>query len=118
MSSQPEEGEILETSIPPVYEEPASPAIPQRQKRIKIRMNKGQRVCKRLVPNPSIPKTIPKEETNEEEIESEEEEDQVPIKRRTWLAKAIELERRKSAMSTPSPTQEEPVELSSSEDEV
>ena len=68
MPSQPEEGEILETSIPPVYEEPASLVVPKRQKRIKVRMNKRQRVSKRLVPNPSVPETILEEETDEEEI--------------------------------------------------
>ena len=81
-------------------------------------MNKGQRVYKRLVPNPSIPKTIPEEEIDEEEMESDEEEEQVTLQRRTWLVKATELERRKSAMSTPPPTQVEPIELSSSEDKV
>ena len=40
-------------------------------------MNKGQRVRKRLVPNPSIPETILEEETDEDETESEEEE--VPL---------------------------------------
>ena len=42
----------------------------------------------------------------------------MPLQRRTRLVKATELERRKSAMSTPPPTQEELVELSSLEDEV
>ncbi len=42
-------------------------------------MNKRQRVCKILVPNPSIPKTIPNEESDEGEIESDEEEEQVPL---------------------------------------
>ena len=79
-------------------------------------MNKRQRVSNRLVPNPSIPKAIPKEE-DEEETESEEEEE-VPLQRRTRLAKVVELERIKSAMSTPRPTQVEPLELSSLEDEV
>ena len=74
-------------------------------------MNKGQRVHKKLVPNPSIPETILEEET---ELEEEE----VPLQRRTRLAKATEMERRKSATSTPPPTQEKLVELSSSEDEV
>ena len=38
--------------------------------------------------------------------------------RRTWIAKAVEVERRKSATSTPPPAQVEPLELSSLEDEV
>ena len=78
VSSQLEEGEIPETSIPPMHEEPASPAVSQRKKRIKIRMNKGKRVYKILVPNPSVPKTILEEKTNEEEIELEEGEE-VPL---------------------------------------
>ena len=80
---------------------------------MKVRMNKRQRVSKRLVPNPSILKTI-----LEEEIKSGKEEEQVPLQRRTWLAKATKMERRKSAMSNPPPTQEKLVELSSLEDEV
>ena len=40
-------------------------------------MNKGKRVCKILVPNPSVPETIPEEETDEDETESKEEE--VPL---------------------------------------
>ena len=42
----------------------------------------------------------------------------MPLQRRNQLAKAIELERRKSATSTPPPTRVELVELSSLEDEV
>ena len=45
-------------------------------------MSKGQRIQKRLVPNPSIPGTIPEEETDKDETESEEEEE-VPLHRRT-----------------------------------
>ena len=41
-------------------------------------MKKGQKVRKRLVPNPSIPGTIPKEETDKDETESKEEEE-VPL---------------------------------------
>ncbi len=81
-------------------------------------MNKRQRVRKRLVPIPSIPKTIPKEESDEGEIESNEEEEQLPLQRRTWLAKATKLERRKNVTNTPPPTQAKIVEVSSSEDEV
>ena len=41
LPSQPEEGEIPKTSIPPVHKEHASLIVPQRKKRIKVRMNKG-----------------------------------------------------------------------------
>ena len=51
-------------------------------------MNKKQRVRKILVPNPSIPKTILEEELDEGEMESDEEEEQVPLQRRTRQAKA------------------------------
>ena len=118
MSSQPKEGEIIEASIPHVQEEPASPSIPKKHKRIKIQMKKRQRISRRLVPNPYILETIPKGDEEEEEIESEEEEEKVPLQGRTQLAKATELERRKSATGTFPFTQEEPLELSSSEDEV
>lgn len=81
-------------------------------------MNKRQRAHKILVPNPSILETIPKEESDEGEMKLDEEEEQVPLQRRTQLAKATELERRKSATNIPSPTHVEMIELSSSEDEV
>ena len=79
-------------------------------------MNKGKRVQKRLVPNPCVLETILEEETNEDETKLEEEE--VPLQIRTQQAKATEMERRKSTMTTPPPTLVEPIELSSSEDEV
>ena len=79
LPSQPEEGEIPEISIPLVHEEPASPSIPRKHKRIKINLNKRQRISRILVPNPSIFETILEEEKYEEEIESEEEEEQVPL---------------------------------------
>ena len=41
-------------------------------------MNKGQRVHKRLVPNPSVLEMILEEETNADETKSEEEEE-VPL---------------------------------------
>ena len=50
--------------------------------------------------------------------ELEEEEKQVPLQGKTWLARAIGLQRRKSATGTSLSTQVEPLELSSSEDEV
>ena len=81
-------------------------------------MKKRKRISRRLVPNPSIPKTIAKEEEHKEETKLEEEEEQVPLQRRTWLAKSTELERRKSTSSTPPSTQVEPLELYSLEDEV
>ena len=80
-------------------------------------MSKGQKVCKILVPNPSIPGTIPEEETDKYETESEEEEE-VPLHRRTRQAKATEIKVRKNATSITPSTQSRPVELSSSEDEV
>ena len=80
-------------------------------------MSKGQRVQKRLVPNPFVPGTIPKEETDQRETESEEEEE-VPLHRRTRQAKATEVEVRKNVASITPSTQSRPVELSSSEDEV
>ena len=70
-------------------------------------MKKRKRISRRLVPNPSIPKTI-----------LEEEEEQMTLQGRTQLEKAIELKRRKSAMGTLPSTQVEPLELSSSKDEV
>ena len=42
----------------------------------------------------------------------------MPLQRRTRLAKAIELERKKSVTNTPPPTQAKMVELSSLEDKV
>ena len=80
-------------------------------------MSKGQKVRKRLVPNPFVPGTIPEEEIDQDETESEEEEE-VPLHRRTRQAKAIEIEVRKNATSITPSTQSRPVELSSSEDEV
>ena len=50
-------------------------------------MRKGQKVRKRLVPNPFVPGTIPEEETDQGETESEEEEE-VPLHRRSQQAKA------------------------------
>ena len=79
-------------------------------------MKKRQRITKRMVPFWSIPKTIP--EGDEEEEEEEEEEEQVPLQRITWLAKGTEKERRKSSTSTSPSTQEKPLEVSSSKDEV
>ena len=81
-------------------------------------MKKRKRISRRLVPNPSIPKTITEEEEDEEEIKSEEEEEHVPLQGRTQLENFEELERRKSATGTPLSTQVEPLELSSLEDEV
>lgn len=78
LPSQPEEGEIPETSIPPRIEEHISFVTPPKQKKIKVRMSKGQKVQKRLVPNPFLPRTISEEETNQGETESEEEEE-VPL---------------------------------------
>ena len=69
MSSQPKEGEIPQASIPPTQEEPPSPFVPKKHKRIKIRMKKRQRINRGLVPNPSIPETILEEEEDEKEIE-------------------------------------------------
>ena len=96
LPSQLEEGDILETSIPPQLEERISLVTPQKQKRIKVRMSKGKKVRKRLVPNPFFPRTIPKEETDRVETESEEEEE-VPLKRRTRQDKATQMEVRKNA---------------------
>ena len=70
-----------------------------------------------MVPFPSIPEIIP-EGDEEEEEEEEEEKEQVPLQRRTRLARAIEQERRKSATGTSPSTQGEPLEVSSSKDEV
>ena len=70
------------------------------------------------MPNPSIPKTIPKEESDEDETESDGEEEQVPLQGRTQLAKATELERKKNVTNTPPPTQVETIEISSLKDEV
>ena len=81
-------------------------------------MKKRKRINRRLVPNPSIPETISEIDEQEEETKSKEEEEQVPLQGRTQLARAIELQRRKITMGTLPSTQEEPLELSSSEDEV
>ena len=80
-------------------------------------MSKGQKVQKRLVPNPFVPQTIPEEETDQDETESEEEEE-VPLHRRTQQAKATKIEVRKNVTSITPSTQSRPIELSSSEDEV
>ena len=69
------------------------------------------------MPNPFVPGTISEEETDQGETESEEEEE-VPLHRRTMQAKATEVEVRKNAASITPSTQSRPVELSSSEDEV
>ena len=117
LPSQPEEGEISETSIPPLHEEHTSLVTPQRQKRIKVRMNKGKKVRKRLMPNPSIPRTILEEEIDKDETKSEEEEE-VSLQRRTRQAKATEMEIRKNSTSTTPSTQSRPIELSHLKDEV
>ncbi|MEG7793082.1 hypothetical protein U2520_15220, partial [Listeria monocytogenes] len=81
LPSQPKEGEIPENSIPPWLEEHISLVTPQKQKRIKVRMSKGNFFWKRLVPNPLVPGTIPEEETDQGETKSEEEVE-VPLHRR------------------------------------
>ena len=73
--NQSEEGEIPQASIPPMQEEPTSPSIHKKHKRINIQMKKRKRVSRRLVTNPSIPKTNLEEDEDKEEIESEEEEE-------------------------------------------
>ena len=67
MPSQLKEGEIPEASISPIQEEPPSPSIPKKHKRMKIKMKKRKRISRKLVPNPSIPKIILEEEEDEEE---------------------------------------------------
>ena len=67
-----------------------------------------------MVPFPSIPEPIPE---GEEEEEEDEEED-VPLQRRTQLARATYFERRRSSTVTPPSTIEEPLEITTSEDEV
>ena len=79
MSIQSEEGKITQASIPPMQEEPTSPSIPKKHKRIKIQMKERQRISRRLVPNPSIPETILKGDEEEEEIESKEEDEKMPL---------------------------------------
>ena len=79
MSSQPEEGEILKASIPSAQEEPASPSVPKKYKITKIWIKKRKRISRRLVPNPSIVKTILEEDEDEEETKLEEEEEQMPL---------------------------------------
>ena len=80
-------------------------------------MSKGQKVRKRLVPNPFVLGTIPEEETDQGETESEEEEE-VPLQRRTRQTKATEVEVRKNAANITPSTQSRPGEISSSEDKV
>lgn len=83
-------------------------------------MKKRQRATKRMVPFPSIPETILEEEGEEEEIDEEgtNEEEEVPLQRRTKLARAIEEERRRSVLGTSPSTPTRPLEVSSSEEKV
>ena len=55
------------------------------------------------------------EEKGDDELEEEE---QVPLQGKTWLARATKLQRRKSGAVTLSSTQVDPLELSLSKDEV
>ena len=81
-------------------------------------MKKRKRISRRLVPNPSIPKTILEENEEGEQTTSKEEEEQVPLQGRIRLGRATKLQRRKSATGTSPSTQAEPLELSSLEDEI
>ena len=77
-------------------------------------MKKRQRVIRRMVHVPSISKPIRK---GEEEEEEDEEED-VPLQRRTQLVRPMKQERRRSSMMTLPSAPEEPLEISTLEDEV
>ena len=67
-----------------------------------------------MVHFPSILEPIPQ---GEEEEEEDEEED-VSLQRRTWLGRSMEQEKRRSSTVTPPSIPEEPLEVSSLEDEV
>ena len=64
-----------------------------------------------MVPFLSIPKTI-------HEGEEEEEEEDVPLQRRTQIARVAEQEKRISSIIIPPSTLEEPLEVSSLEEKV
>ena len=72
-------------------------------------------MIRRVVPFPFVPKPIPK---GEEEEEEEDEEDNVPLNRRTWLTRAMQRERRRSSTITLPSIPEEPLETSTSKDEM
>ena len=74
---------IQEFSLPKKIEK-ESPSMPKKGRKIKTPIKKRKRVIKKVFPIPSIPKHIPKEE------EEENDEDDVPLNRRTWLARTIE----------------------------
>ena len=68
----------------------------------------------RVVPSPFILDPIPEEKEEEEE----DDEDNVSLKRITWLARSIEKERRKSSTATLPPIPKEPLQMTTSEDEM
>ena len=61
-------------------------------------MKKSQRLTKRMLPFPFVPKTILEGEEDGEEEEDEEE--QVPLQGRTQLARATKQQRRRSTTVT------------------
>ena len=80
--------EVQEVS-PLEKEVQASPSTPKRRK-IKTPIKRRQKVIRKVIPFPSVPKNI----TKEEEEDDEDEEDNLPLSQRTHLSRATDLEQR------------------------
>ena len=76
--------------FPPRQVEKASPLTPKKRK-IKTLVKRRQKVIKKDIPFPLIPKPILEEE-EEEGDEDEDEKDDLPLTKRTHLARATEQE--------------------------
>lgn len=76
--SQSGEEENQQVFVPPMQEQSVSPISPVKQKTIKTRMKKRQRVTKKIVHFPYVLETILEEDEEEEEEETDEKEQEVP----------------------------------------
>ena len=81
------ETEVPEVSLPQQLQ--ASPSMPKKREKINTLVKKRQKVIKKVIHFPSIPEPIVEEV---EEQHDEDEEDNLPLYQRTWLAQATEEE--------------------------
>jgi hypothetical protein len=88
----------------------ASPSIAKKAKKRKtlIRRIRRQKVIIRVIPIPSVPKTILKEDK----------EDDLPLSQMTLLARAMEEERRRRSTITPPFIPTQPIQVTTLEDEL
>ena len=69
----------------------------KRKMKTPIRRTRKQKVIKKVIPFPSVPEVIPKEE----EEDNEDEEDNLSLSQRAHLARATKVEWRRSSTITP-----------------